>query len=230
MKLEALALEETVIVEDALYPILRQLIANKTRDLESLKNYLSTEDAATINTNSISILLQIHPEHPAVRLLNPLMVPASQDPEFRYYVRIVDYPQFIRTVTPELERRLECSPMAGTTGRLRLDFYRKVEGNVAKGLEIIIEKGKIVEAQHWTNLGYQANAEEYLAWKEQGKVPVIYTAAFAPLTFNTLLLGERSLNDLMWSYGETLVKNEESKLLLNALFPKVSQHIDTVYY
>jgi hypothetical protein len=69
-----------------------------------------------------------------------------------------------------------------------------------------------------------------LAWKELEQIPVIYSAALAPLTFNTLVMGERSLEELTWSYGETSVKDNASKLLVNALFPKVSQSIDTIFW
>ncbi|KAF8974922.1 hypothetical protein BGZ46_009594 [Entomortierella lignicola] len=230
LKIEAFVLDDGVILQDAVYPILRQLIALEKKRLEGKKAGLAEEEAKKINTSTFSMILQIHPQHPVALLLGSKMVPLTTGPGYRYFTRINDYPKFIRMVTPELEKRLAESPMAGTTGRLRLDFYRKVEGNKAKGLEIIFEKGKIVEARDWANPGYEKTAEEYLAWKAENNIPVIYSAAFAPLTFHNLLTGERSLEDLSWSYGETAVKNESSRLLLNSLFPKISQHIDTFYW
>ncbi|KAF9116626.1 hypothetical protein BGX27_001036 [Mortierella sp. AM989] len=229
-KLEALVLDESVVMQEALYPILRQLIAVEKKRLEEKKAKMAEAEANTINTTSFYMLLQLHPKHPATALLGSKMVPSTTAPGFRMFTRIHDYPKFIRAVSPELEKRLAESPMAGTTGRLRLDFYRKVEGNKAKGLEIIFEKGKIIETSDWANPGHEKTAEEYLAWKAENKIPVVYAAAFAPLTVNALFTGERSLEDLIWSYGETNVKNEDSKLLLNSLFPKISQHIDTFYW
>ncbi|KAF9357138.1 hypothetical protein BGX26_004209 [Mortierella sp. AD094] len=230
LKLEALVLDESVILQEALYPILRQIVATEKKRLEEKKAKLTEVEAGKINTSSFYMILQIHPQHPAAVLLGSKMVPTVTGPGFRLCTRIHDYPKFIRTVTPELEKRLAESPMAGTTGRLRLDFYRKVEGNKAKGLEIIFEKGKIVEAKEWANPGYEKTVEEYLVWKAENNVPVVYEAAFAPLTFNNLLTGERSLEELIWSYGETTVKNEASKLLLNSLFPKISHHMDNFYW
>ncbi|KAF9996593.1 hypothetical protein BGZ80_004550 [Entomortierella chlamydospora] len=230
LKLEALVLDENVIIQEALYPILRQIVAMEKTRLEEKKAKVTEEEANKINTSSFYMILQLHPQHPAAVLLGSKMVPTFTGPGFRLCTRINDYPKFIRTVTPELEKRLARSSMAGTTGRLRLDFYRKVEGNKAKGLEIIFEKGKILEAREWTNPGYEKTAEEYLAWKAENNIPVVYGATFAPLTFNNLLTGERSLEELIWSYGETAVKNEASKLLLNSLFPKISQHMDNFYW
>jgi hypothetical protein len=142
MKLEVLALEDTVILKDALYPILRQLVAHRKKHLEVLKELVPANESAKINTTSFPMLLQIHPDHLAAQLLGPLITPLQNGPEFRYFVRIHDYPRFIDLIAPELEKRLARSPMTGTTGRLRLDFYRKVEGNSAKGLEIVLEKGQ----------------------------------------------------------------------------------------
>ncbi|KAF8937966.1 hypothetical protein EDD21DRAFT_74921 [Dissophora ornata] len=230
LKLEALVLDESVVVLDALFSILRQLVVIEKDRLEASKSGLSEEDAAKTNTSSFYMLLQIHPKHPASTLLGPKMVPWSTTPGFRMCTRIHDYPKFIQTIRKELERRLAESPMAGATGRLRLDFYRIVTGNKAKGLEIIFEKGKIVEARDWANRGYEKAAEEFLAWKAEDKIPVIYAAAFEPLTFNMLLTGERSLEDLIWSHGDTAVKDDASILLLNCLFPKTSHHFDTFYW
>lgn len=143
-----------------------------------------------------------------------------------------DYPEFITKVTPELERRLAASgAMARVTGRLRLDFYKKVEGNKAKGLEIVFEDGKIAAVRDWANPGRDKLVEEFLGWKARGEIPPkIFSAGFGPLNFHQLLLGDRSLEELIGSYGETVVKDETTKVLLNALFPRVSHHIDTFYW
>ncbi|KAG0356122.1 hypothetical protein BC939DRAFT_445776 [Gamsiella multidivaricata] len=230
LKVEALVLDDSVVLKDALYPILRQFISNEKHRLEAKKATLSVEEAEKFSTAPPYMLLQVHPKHPITMLLGSKIAPSITGPGYRVMTRIYDYPRFIRIITPELERRLSKSPMAGLTGRLRLDFYRKVEGNNAKGLEILFEDGKIVEAREWANPGPEKTVEEYLAWKAEDKVPVIYAAAFAPLTFHSLLTGDRSLEELAWSFGENRVKDEASTLLLNSLFPKVSHQIDGFFW
>ncbi|KAF9200360.1 hypothetical protein BGZ49_009417 [Haplosporangium sp. Z 27] len=227
LSLELFALDEDVFVQDAIYPILRQLIAIHKERLKVRKaQEKGSRDTELIDTTSFHMLLQLHPNHPAIALLGSKLSPPANTPGYRMYARINDYPRFIQKIIPELEIRLVHSPMAGTTGILRLDFYRKVLGNKSKGLEIIFNKGKIVSARDWSNPGHEVTVEEYLAWKVSDNIPHVYAAAFAPLTFNTLLLGDRSLNDLEWSYGETVVKDNDTRILLNTLFPKTSHHFD----
>lgn len=231
LALELFWLNETVIVEEAFYPILRQLVAIQKERLDLRKaQEEGMKDAKPINADTFHFVLHLHPCHPAKTLIMPILAPPEDGPGYRMYTRIYDYPRFIRTVTPELEKRLAHSSMAGTSGRLRLDFYRKVEGNQAKGLEIILENGKIVDAKDWANPGPESAVHEYLAWKSANNIPAVYAAAFAPLTFNTLLMGERSFKELEWAYCETTVKDDASRTLLNILFPKVSQHIDLPFW
>ncbi|KAF9288487.1 hypothetical protein BGZ68_000192 [Mortierella alpina] len=228
LKLEAFSLDENVRLAEALYPVLRQLVSIEKDRLLAKKQ--DTDAGSKTNTSNFPFTLAFHPQHPAALLLGSKMTPGSSAPGFRLYTRIQSYPTFIRLVTPELERRLASSPMAGTTGRLRLDFYRKVEGSDGKGLEIILKDGRIESAEKWVKPTPEEAVEEYLGWKAQNHIPVIYEAAFAPLTFSILLMGERSLEEVQWSYAETTVKDDDSRLLLNILFPKVSHHIETFYW
>ncbi|KAF9352773.1 hypothetical protein BGX34_011977 [Mortierella sp. NVP85] len=48
MKIEALALEDTVILKDALYPILRQLVTHRKKYLEAIKEHVSANESAKI--------------------------------------------------------------------------------------------------------------------------------------------------------------------------------------
>ncbi|KAI1313027.1 hypothetical protein EDD11_002768 [Mortierella claussenii] len=231
MKIEAIVLDDSVVLQEALFPILRQAVANEKQRLKlEQEKAPSKEEADKINVSNFSCLFQIHPDHPATALLGSRMRRAHTGPGFRIYVRILDYPKFILQIAPELERRLAASPIPLTTGRLRLNFYRKVEGNNAKGLEIVLEKGKVKDAREWANPGHDKTAEEFLKWKADGTISTVYSASLAPLTFNTLIMGERSFEELTWAYGETEVKNDESKLLINTLFPKTSHHIDTFFW
>ncbi|KAF9088715.1 hypothetical protein BGX23_007148 [Mortierella sp. AD031] len=231
-KLEALVLDnEEVSWHEAAFPVLRQIVANEKARLEEKKaKTVDPEAAKAVDIFSFPLVLHIHPGHPAAAVLDTLLTPPPNEPGYRFYVRINNYPQFIRTVTPELERRLADSPMAGLSGKLQLDFFRMVERNKAKGLEIEFKKGKLVEAKDWAKPSPEEKVAEYLAIKAREDTSTIYEASFAPLTFNNLLIGERSLQDLIWSHGETTYKDDGTKLLINTLFPKGDQHIDTFFW
>ncbi|KAK5816525.1 hypothetical protein F5H01DRAFT_378826 [Linnemannia elongata] len=236
LKVEAIALdkEQAHSWNDVLFPVLRQIVANEKTSLEAKKSKTTDPEAAkAIKTDGFPILLQIHPAHPAYALLGTLVSPPQDKPGFRIMVRINDYPQFIRTVTPELERRLAESPMAGLSGKLQFDFFRKVEGNKGKGLEIEFKKGKLVDVKDWAKQLPEKDVEDYLAIKARGEedqIPTLYEASLAPLTFNNLLTGERSFRDLIWSHGETTYGNDATRLLIDILFPKGEQHVDTFFW
>ncbi|KAF9561823.1 hypothetical protein EC968_005601 [Mortierella alpina] len=228
VQLEAFSLDQDVLWTEALYPVLRQLVAIEKRRLLAKKQ--NEGEGSKIDTSGFPFKLAFHPQHPAALLLGSRMTPGSDASAVRLYTRIPNYTKFIRLVTPELEKRLANSPMAGVTGRLRLDFYRKVEGSEHKGLEIVFKNGLIEGASAWAKLVPEKDLEEYLEWKARDSVPVIYGAAFAPLTFTILLMGERSLEEIQFSFAETRVKDDDSRLLLNILFPKISHHVETFYW
>ncbi|KAG0050614.1 hypothetical protein BGZ83_004618 [Gryganskiella cystojenkinii] len=233
LKLEAVSLNKgKVFWNDALYPILRGLVKNEKERLQIDKDEeTDTEKAEKIQTEGFPVLVGLPQAHPACKLLGPTLSPPQKLPGFRLMVRIRDYAQFIKTVSPELEKRLANSPMAGVSGRLQLDFYRVVEGNNAKGLEIVMEKGKIVEANYWVKPSYEQKVEDFLRNQKEGKPqPKTFGAAFAPLTFTQLVTGDRSFEELQFSYGENTCSNEESRQLLNSLFPKTTQRIDNFYW
>ncbi|CAO3566582.1 unnamed protein product [Mortierella alpina] len=228
MQLEAFSLDQNVLWAEALYPVLRQLIAAEKERLETKRQ--DEGEGSKIKTSGFPLKLAFHPQHRAALLLGSRMTPGSNATAFRLYTRILDYSKFILMVAPELEKRLANSPMAGVTGRLRLDFYRKVEGSDHKGLEIIFKNGLIESADGWARPLPEKAVEESLEWKAQDMAPVIYGAAFAPLTFTILLTGERSLEEIQFSFAEITVKDDDSRLLLNILFPKISHHMETFYW
>ncbi|KAF9378815.1 hypothetical protein CPB97_009312 [Podila verticillata] len=80
------------------------------------------------------------PEHPVTTLLAPHLGAFSC---FCLYTRIPSYPKFILKVAPELEARLAKSPLAGVSAVIHLDCYRRVEGASGRGLDIVIEQGRI---------------------------------------------------------------------------------------
>ncbi|KAF9908170.1 hypothetical protein EC991_010191 [Linnemannia zychae] len=234
LKLEAFVLDRDIHLHDTLYSILRQVVAVRKAYLEAKKSRTTNpEEAKAINTTSFPMTLQIHSNHPAIVLLESLLAPAPSKPGNRLYVRISDYPQFVGLVTPELEKRLENSALAGLSGKLQLDFFRKVEGNKAKGLEMEFKEGKIAEVKDWAKPLPEQEVVDYLTLKAKGeadKIPTLYEATLAPLTFNNLLTGDRSLDDLIWSYGETYYSNDATKLLIDILFPKGTQHMDAFFW
>ncbi|KAF8934205.1 hypothetical protein BGZ58_005861 [Dissophora ornata] len=174
--------------------------------------------------------IRLNEKHPLRLLLGTnARRPPQHIPDFRIYTRIKSYPAFIMAVAPELEKRLANSALAGTTGRLQLNFFRQVEGSSGNGLEVLLEKGKIVDANDWTPLTPEKLFEQNQQWKKDGSEPVIYSATFAPLTFICLLTGHRSLEELHFAYGENNVRDEATRLLLNTLFPKAVHTFDLFY-
>ncbi|CAO3569685.1 unnamed protein product [Mortierella alpina] len=173
--------------------------------------------------------LNLNQRHPFAALLalgGKAKPPSDKKPGYRLYTRIGNYAHFILAVKPELEKRLANSVLAGVTGTLRLDFFRKVEGQSGKGLEVVLEKGKIVEAKDWAKPDDEGQMLERVGWMKSGKMPNLYLATFHPLTFTNLVTGLRSVDDLVWAHGENAVRDDATTLLLNTLFPKVDHHFD----
>lgn len=232
-KLHAMALDEVEAkYSDVTYPVMRQLFELlKRRKAEERRNQPTLPGATTMVTKGISDPLSIclHDKHPLVVLLGNK---ANHEPEehnagFRLYTRISNYGQFIMTVAPELESRLASSALAGLTGRLRLDFFRSIEGCSAKGLEVFFDNGKITDARDWTNPGPEGLLKERMEWKTKGEIPpTIYSGGFPPLLFTMLLTGRHSLKDLYVMHGDVEVEGGENRLLLNTLFPKCDHHLD----
>ncbi|KAG0285481.1 hypothetical protein BGZ98_005492, partial [Dissophora globulifera] len=159
-QLHIMALDENeATYVDVADSVLRQLFilvkeqqARQANERATFANSAMTNTAATSELPSVKFVfnLALHEKHPLRELLGTkVQSPPSYDLGLRLYTRIRSYPIFIKAVTPELEMRLANSAMAGTTGRLRLDFFRQVEGSSGKGLEVVLEKGKIVEATEW---------------------------------------------------------------------------------
>lgn len=184
---------------------------------------------------SVSLTLSLHNNHPLIQFLGTKAqrLPTGANlPGFRIYTRINSYPLFLNTVRPELELRLAQNPAtAGTSCHLRLDFFRKVEGNTSKGLEIVIERGQLVKIHDWAKPSPEELFSEKQVWKKEEKKngtkpPTVYYANFAPLTFTQLVTGKQSLEELIWLYGENSVRDDAARLVLNTLFPKVEHSMD----
>ncbi|KAF9130517.1 hypothetical protein BGW39_002975 [Mortierella sp. 14UC] len=186
----------------------------------------------------LSLNLGLHPNHPLIQHLGTKAKPQNLSatgtplPGFRLYTRINSYPRFLHAIRPELESRLASNPAtASISCRLRLDFFRKVEGNSSKGLEIVIERGQLVRIHDWAKPAPEELFAERQEWKTDEKLngvkpPTVYYATFAPLTFTQLVTGKQSLEELLWSYGENSARDDTARLVLNTLFPKVSHSMD----
>ena len=133
-------------------------------------------------------------EHPAYRAASAVM-PISRPP-YAWYVRVPDLPAFVRCIAPVLERRLAASEAVGYTGALVLNFY-------LDGLRLVFEEGRVVR------VGRQPRRRSDAA-----------AASFPNLTFLQLLFGRRSLAELEDWYADCTVRNDEARLLIEALFPR----------
>ncbi|KAF9102757.1 hypothetical protein BGX27_010862 [Mortierella sp. AM989] len=251
-QLEAFALDEELATHvDVKDSVLRQLFANaKKRNELSAKEYeeamkknagnKATVDSDASTTDAVAApagpskaepepfkySINLQERHPLCILLGNK---AKRNPNalgFRLYTRISSYPAFIKAVAPELEKRLANSALAGVSGTLRLNFFRKVEGSSGKGLEIFFEKGRIVDAHDWVKGSPEEELEEKQSWKKKGNTPVLFCASFAPLTFTNLVTGKDSLQELIWAYGENRVQDDATRTLLDTLFPKSEHRFD----
>ena len=133
-------------------------------------------------------------EHPAYRTASAAM-PITRPP-YAWYVRVPDLPAFVRCIAPVLERRLAASEAAGYTGALALSFY-------LDGLRLVFEEGRIARAGRLPRRRSDAAG-----------------ARFPDLTFLQLMFGRRSLAELEDWYADCTVRNDETRLLIETLFPR----------
>ncbi|KFH72810.1 hypothetical protein MVEG_00036 [Podila verticillata NRRL 6337] len=254
-RVEALAVKDGVAYMDLVYPVFRQLsrlakerMALYDREREEIKAKETKDpkislsekiDKVTVAISTaapapapapFTLAIALHPGHPARVLLDANVTPATTPGGLHLYTRIASYPKFLQTVTPELERRLAASPLAGMTGLLRCDFFRKVEGCSGRGIEVVLEKGKIQKVSDWAKPPNEETLAEKLQWKKEGKSVQVFLAAFPPLVFSNLVMGRLTLEELLNVYGDVAVPEAATRLLLNTLFPKVDHHMDVLYW
>jgi hypothetical protein len=94
-----------------------------------------------------------------------------------------------------LEARLAASPARGYTGDLRVNFYRD-------GLRLSVRAGRVA-AEPGPGVDFRGA-----------------DASFPDLTFLQLLFGHRSLAELLDWFDDCLVRTDEARMVLDALFPK----------
>jgi hypothetical protein len=116
---------------------------------------------------------------------------------YAWYLRVSDLPRFIHRIAPALERRLAESYACGYTGELYMSFYRS-------GLRWRFEQGQIAAVDPWM----------------PGQRELEGDIAFPGLTFLQLLFGYRSLEELRDSFADCWWKSNETRALMEALFPR----------
>jgi hypothetical protein len=133
---------------------------------------------------------------------------------YAYYLRVPDLPELLRRVAPVLERRLAESPLVGHTGELRLSFYRS-------GLRLVLAAGRVKSVEPWVPPHTAVGLDFGLPSLDERRP----TAAFPDLTFLQLLFGYRSLDELEAAFPDCLMRGQEPRALLQALFPKAPSKV-----
>ena len=144
-------------------------------------------------------------EHPLYRIY-PFQ---EWDDHYAFYARVPDVPAFLRAVTPALERRLAASACAGHTGTLTLGFYRS-------GVRLAFERGKVTALEAWQP-DIAVRGLEFGRPSPDARRPV---AMFPDLTFLQLLFGFRALGELEAAFPDCLVRTNDARALLDALFSR----------
>ncbi|MBI3825881.1 MAG: GNAT family N-acetyltransferase [Candidatus Rokubacteria bacterium] len=147
----------------------------------------------------------IAPGHPLERIYK---APGTPRPSW-WYLRAPDVAALLTTVRPALERHLADSPLTGHSGELRLAWDRG-------GVQLVLEGGRMVKVAPW------APARDVLG-QESGapsKDPRRPSALFPGLSVLQLLFGFRSVEELEHAFPDCVVRDQEARALLNALFPR----------
>ncbi|CAO3571926.1 unnamed protein product [Mortierella alpina] len=217
-------LENGVSFLEAVFPVLRGMV-------KMAKDRYDDPEAPPEDSFIDHLVIDLGASHPASLILEPLVRHGDFE---RLYTRIRSYARFLMRVAPVLEERLSGSALMGVSGSLSLDFFKRVEGSSGRGLQMILECGKIVAVKDWVPPTPQERMMEVRRrLEEEGTAQVQkkeYGASLAPLSFTRLITGEISSDQLLEQYGENSVKDTESKLLLDVLFPKVQHHFSSLWW
>ena len=149
-------------------------------------------------------------EHPLYRVSSL----QERDLGYAWYVRVSDLPAFLRAVAPALERRLAASPCAGHTGTLTLGFY-------TDGVRLTLERGTVARVERWRP-DIRVRGIEFGLPSSDPRRPL---AMFPGRTFLQLLFGYRSLEELETAFPDCVVRTNEARAVLRALFPKLPSDV-----
>ncbi|KAF9953557.1 hypothetical protein BGZ72_005340 [Mortierella alpina] len=217
-------LDNGVSFLDAVFPVLRGMI-------KMAKRRYDHPEAPPEDSFIDHLVIDLGSRHPASQILGPLVRPGDLE---RLYTRIPSYARFLVKVAPVLEERLSRSALMGVSGSLSLDFFKRVEGASGRGLEMRLEHGKIISVEDWVPPTPQQRMMEARKRLDAGGAARVqrreYSASLAPLSFTRLVTGEISVDQLLEQYGENSVKDSESRLLLEVLFPPVQHHFSSLWW
>ncbi len=150
--------------------------------------------APEMDTQSPLFTFWLSTSHPVYQAYAKGLSPIT--PANAWYIRIPDLAAFLQQIAPALEQRLAQSPLCGYSGELTLNFYRN-------GLSLHFSHGQIAQIEAWRPPYH----------REPGP-------SFPNQTFLMLLLGHRSLDELLAFYPDCLVEHDLAYALLNSIFPK----------
>ncbi len=149
-------------------------------------------------------------EHPLYRVSGL----QERDPGYAWYARVPDVAAFLQAVVPALERRLAGSPCAGHTGTLTLGFY-------TDGVRLTLERGTVTRVDAWRP-DLTVRGIEFGRPSSDPRRPL---AMFPDRTFLQLLFGFRALEELEATFPDCVVRTNEARALLGALFPKLPSDV-----
>lgn len=138
--------------------------------------------------------------HPVYQVFRQRLPQIQQS--YAWYVRVGDLPRFLKHVAPALEMRLAESLACGYTGKVHVSFYRS-------GLRMAFEQGRLVGVDPWM----------------PGPRELEGDIAFPGLTFLQLLFGYRSLDELSSAFPDCWTNSNETRALMDAMFPKRSSQV-----
>ena len=164
----------------------------------------SAREGTSLHFNRLALGLGL--DHPACRVAATVLNEVNQPGV--WYVRVADVPAFLRQTGPVLEARLQASPLAGYTGEFKLSFYRA-------GTRLAFERGRLTAAEPWRP-----------SPSARGCLPDAHGhASFPDFSFLKLLFGYRDLDELHQAFPDCLVHGDDSRMLLEILFPKRPSHL-----
>jgi len=182
----------------------RRVVVAALHHVRAQGEALAARDGKTFGGASLWMLRRDHPIYQVLRVRYD-----EADTWFAVYTRVPDVAAFLRAVTPALERRLDQSPLAGHNGTFRLSFYRE-------GVRLVLEGGRVKTVEPWRPATTTVGIEMGQGTTDPGRAH----AMFPDLTFHQLLFGLRSVDELGAWYPDCVVRNAETRALLNALFPR----------
>jgi predicted N-acetyltransferase YhbS len=203
MTADNVELEAGVSWMSAVPSILRYLEKTGRDYVEQWNAEQPEKDPIKLESIGLNGMMPDDPLHKATQQLLPI-----ERKPWAIYVRVPDIPDFIRHVTPVLEKRLANSIMAGHTGEVKISFARG-------GFRMAFEDGKLGKVEPW-------GPTKENGWNDKGR-----NALFPELTLLKLLFGSRSVDELCDAFPDVQAGSEQ-RTLLSILFPKQPSRIQFV--